>query len=63
MAALALVTAAAFVIVLLVAGPHTGLLPQWLEAVVLALGWAAVIVVPIMAARAAWRRLAARAKR
>jgi len=46
-----------FVIALFVAGPHAGLLPAWLEAIVLAAGWLAVLILPALAARAAWRRL------
>jgi hypothetical protein len=33
---------AAFVIVMIFAGPHAGLLPSWLEPVVLGAGWLAV---------------------
>ena len=42
--------------VLLLAGPHAGRLPSALEPVVLGLGWLAVIVVPLLLARAVWRR-------
>jgi hypothetical protein len=54
--ALALSAAVSFVVVMFLAGPHTGLLPQWAEAVVLCVGWANVIVVPVLAARWTWRR-------
>jgi hypothetical protein len=47
--------------VLLVAGPHSGLLPGWLEGVVLALGWIAIFLVPMLPTRWVWRRLGARA--
>jgi hypothetical protein len=47
----------AFVIVMILAGPHAGLLPSWLEPVVLAAGWLAVLIVPVLVARAAWRRM------
>lgn len=50
------VAVTAFFVVIVVAGPHAGLLPGWLEAVVLALGWIAVLVLPVLAARAVWRR-------
>lgn len=54
---LAAVAALALVIVIVVAGPHAGLLPRPLEAVVLAAGWLAVLVLPVLVARAVWRRL------
>lgn len=57
LASVLVVAAVAFVAVLFLAGPHAGLLPHWLEAVVLALGWLAVLVVPFFPARAVWRRL------
>lgn len=60
LASLVLVAAITFVLVLLVAGPHAGLLPSWLEAVVLALGWLVVLVVPVLVARRVWRTLDAR---
>ncbi|HEX5802965.1 MAG TPA: hypothetical protein VFY24_08055 [Azospira sp.] len=53
---LVLTAAIAFVVVLVVAGPHAGLLPSWLEAVVLGLGWLAVVVLPLLVARKVWRR-------
>lgn len=53
---LAAVAAVSFLIVLVLAGPHAGLLPSWLEAVVLGLGWLAVLVLPVLVARAVWRR-------
>lgn len=56
-ASLAFVAAVSFFAVIFLAGPHAGLLPNWLEAVVLILGWLAVIVVPLLSARYAWRRL------
>lgn len=55
--ALVVIAAAAFFGVMVVAGPHAGLLPQWMEAIVLAAGWIAVLVVPVLAARRVWRRL------
>lgn len=54
------VAAASFIVVIVLAGPHAGLLPHWLEAVVLGLGWLAVLILPILAARAVWRRLGKR---
>ena len=61
LASLAIVAIAAFFVVMVVAGPHAGLLPQWLEAVALGLGWLAVLVLPALAARAVWR-LSSRAR-
>lgn len=54
--ALLLVAAASFAVVIVLAGPHAGILPHWLEAAVLGLGWLAVLVVPFLAARKVWRR-------
>jgi hypothetical protein len=51
---LLLVSAISFFVVIILAGPHAGLLPAWLEMVVLFLGWLAVIVIPIMAAIRVW---------
>jgi len=51
------VASTAFVAVMLVAGPHSGLLPDWAENVVLGLGWLATVVVPFLVARIVWRRL------
>lgn len=51
------IAALAFVVVLFVAGPHAGLLPQWLEVVVIVLGWLAILVLPVLLARTVWRRL------
>lgn len=53
--ALALTALVTFVAVVFLAGPHAGLLPSWLEAVVLALGWIMVLVVPALVARRVWR--------
>jgi hypothetical protein len=53
---LALAGALSFVVVIFLAGPHSGLLPKWAEVVVFCLGWANVIVVPVLAARWVWRR-------
>lgn len=46
----------AFFAVIILAGPHSGLLPSWLEDVVLALGWLAALVVPGIVALRVWRR-------
>ena len=56
--ALVVIGVAAFFCVLVLAGPHAGLLPRALEALVLIAGWAAVIGVPLWVARVVWRRTA-----
>jgi hypothetical protein len=57
LAGLALVAGTTFVLALLVAGPHAGLLPGWAEPVVLVACWLIVIAVPVYVARVVWRRL------
>lgn len=44
-------------LVLVVAGPHAGLLPPPLEPVVVFLGWVVVVVLPAVVAARVWRRL------
>lgn len=39
---LSLVAAVAFIVVIVIAGPHAGFLPQGAEVIVLVLGWVAV---------------------
>jgi hypothetical protein len=56
--ALVVVACIAFVVVIVLAGPHAGLLPSWLEAVVASAGWLAVLALPIILARKVWRRFA-----
>lgn len=51
-AALAVVAAAAFFAALFLAGPHDGWLPGSWQVVVLPLAWLAILVLPILAARA-----------
>lgn len=62
-ASLAGVAVVAFFVVMLLAGPHSGVLPRGVQAVVLVLGWFAVLVLPVLAARAVWRRLTGRGPR
>jgi len=57
---LLVVAALSLGVVLVVAGPHSGLLPGWLEGIVLAVGWIAIFLVPMMPTRWVWRRLAGR---
>jgi hypothetical protein len=45
-----------FFATMLLAGPHSSILPGFLQPVVLLLGWIAFLVAPIRIARAAWRR-------
>lgn len=56
LATLAVVAVLALFIVLVLAGPHSDLLPAAVQVVVLILGWLAVLVIPAMAARLVWRR-------
>ena len=48
---------AAFVLALILAGPHSSLLPSVLQPLVLILGWAAVIFLPLTAAVWMWKKL------
>ena len=59
-ASLAAVAAVAFFVVILLAGPHSDLLPRGLQAVVILLGWVSVLALPVLAARGVWRWLARR---
>ena len=54
---LGVVVPLAFFTVLILAGPHGGLLPGGLQAPVLALGWLAVLVLPVLVARRVWLRV------
>lgn len=58
--ALVVVAALAFVVVLVLAGPHASVLPRWLEPIVIAAGWIAVLALPLLVARKVWRRLGAK---
>lgn len=55
--ALVVVAVVAFSAGIFLAGPHAGLLPHALEVLVLILGWLSVLVLPIWAAWAVWRRV------
>lgn len=50
----------AFFGVLILAGPHGGLLPSEAGPVVLVVAWATVIIVPALISRLVWRLLAER---
>ncbi|MGE0810419.1 MAG: hypothetical protein AB7N69_07350 [Immundisolibacter sp.] len=62
-ATFAVVGVVAFFLVMLLAGPHSGMLPDGLKLVVILLGWISVLVLPVLAARLVWRWLAARRPR
>ena len=53
---LLLTGAATLFLVLVVAGPHAGLLPTWLEIPVVLLGWVVILAGPVLIARSVWRR-------
>jgi hypothetical protein len=55
--ALAITAPVLFFGVLIVAGPHSGLLPHFLEVIVLILGWITLIAFPAWIAQKVWRRL------
>ena len=46
----------AFFAVMLLVGPHGGILPSSLESATLALGWLCTLIVPLLIARRTWRR-------
>ena len=54
---LVVVAALALVIVLVLAGPHAGLLPQWAEVLLLVAGWLAVLLMPIWITVWIYRRM------
>jgi hypothetical protein len=53
---LCIVAPVVFLIVLFLAGPHAGLLPEFFEAIILVAGWVSVLLLPIWVARKVWRR-------
>jgi len=48
---------ALFIPVLMVAGPHAGLLPGWAGPIVLALAWAVILLLPMLPTLWVWRHL------
>ena len=56
-ASLVAIAVTTFFVVIFLAGPHAGLLPSWLEAADLGIGWLVVVVLPLMLATKVWRRL------
>ena len=55
-AALVVLSPIVFVVMVVLAGPHSSMLPSAIQPVVWLLGWAAVLLVPALVARMAWRR-------
>ena len=45
----------ALIVVVVLAGPHAGLLPYWLEVVVVVAGWLSILILPALFARKVWR--------
>jgi hypothetical protein len=45
-----------FLVMVVLAGPHSSILPSAVQPAVWLLGWAAVLLVPALVARMAWRR-------
>lgn len=65
LAALAALTFAgmlAFFALIVLVGPHGGVLPSSLRGVVIALSWVFVLAVPALLARRVWRALASKAQ-
>ncbi|MBL8516209.1 MAG: hypothetical protein JNM76_04475 [Betaproteobacteria bacterium] len=54
---LVLTAVAAFVLVMVLAGPHGGLLPRAFEPIVFIVGWVAVLAIPTATTVWAWRRM------
>lgn len=61
-AVLAAVAVVAFFLVMLLAGPHSDVLPTGLQTGVILLGWFLVLALPLLAARGVWRWLAPRGR-
>ena len=55
-AALAVLSPIVFFATVLLAGPHSSMLPAAAQPAVWLLGWAAVLLAPVLVARLAWRR-------
>ncbi|HET9270241.1 MAG TPA: hypothetical protein VFO31_18825 [Vicinamibacterales bacterium] len=54
--AFAVLSPIVFFVTVLLAGPHSSMLPSAVQPAVWLLGWAAVLLVPVLVARMAWRR-------
>jgi hypothetical protein len=59
---LVLLAPVCFFVVMVLAGPHSSLLPSWLQPAVLVAGWLALLVAPLVIARAVWRRIGSASK-
>lgn len=44
-----------FFVTMILAGPHSSVLPSWMQPAVLVLGWAAFLAGPVFAARMMWK--------
>jgi hypothetical protein len=55
-AAVAVVAPVCFVLVVLLAGPHSSMLPSAVQPAILVLGWLVLLVAPLWVARQVWRR-------
>ena len=55
-AAVVVIGPVCFFVTLVLAGPHSSMLPSAVQPAVLVLGWVVFLAAPILAARAAWRR-------
>ena len=53
---LVLIAVSAFFVAIVLAGPHSDLLPGWLGAIVLGIGWLLVLLLPAWIACWVWRR-------
>ena len=54
--ATAILAPVCFFAVIVLAGPHSSMLPSMIQPAVMLLGWIAFLVAPIFVARAVWRR-------
>lgn len=50
-----------FFVAIVLAGPHSSMLPSFLQSVVLLFGWAVFLAAPVWVARGVWRRTTPRA--
>jgi hypothetical protein len=48
-----------FFVTILLAGPHSSMLPGAVQPVVFLLGWVTLLIAPLAIARSAWRRASA----
>ena len=49
-----------FLVTMVLAGPHSSVLPSAIQPIVLLIGWIVFLVGPVWVARLVWRRAAAR---